>query len=204
MGRDSRANGKCWTVCMDFDDLTDSNDRLDVLLRLKERDPGFKVTLFAIPTRCGDALLHKYDALKDWIQLGIHGWSHARHECLSWTSEETEDRLDMALGVYPHFAPIFKAPNWETADELYTGLRNRGISIADHIRNIKIMPPDMPNYIYNVLLREDHLRRMHGHIQPTMFDKGLEGDYELWSKPPVGSTYVWCTEAVVARKPLAV
>ena len=202
MGREARVNGKCWTVCMDFDDLADGNDRLDVLMRLKERDPGFKVTLFAIPTRCSDDLLHKYAALKDWIQLGIHGWRHARHECLSWTSEETKEKLEMARGIYPGFASIFKAPQWETCDELYAGLKECGFAIADHIRNIPIIPEDMPNYIYNIRLREDRLRRMHGHIQPPIWDKGLEGDYELWSSPPIGSTYVWATEATMVGIPV--
>lgn len=202
MGRESRVNGKCWTVCMDFDDLADGNDRLDVLIRLKERDPGFKVTLFAIPTRCGEDLLKKYHDLRDWIQLGIHGWRHARSECLSWTDEETADKIDLARGIYPGFAPIFKAPNWETTDEVYAGLKQRNMAIADHIRNIAIIPEDMPNYIYNVMLREDRLRRMHGHIQDWN-GTGLEGAYELWSSPPVGSTYVWATEAVAPRRPLA-
>lgn len=204
MGRESRANGNTQTVCMDFDDLTDDNDRLDILLCLKERDPGFKVTLFAIPARCSDKLLASYDQHAEWIQLGIHGWRHARHECLAWTSEETVEKIDMARHIYPAFAQIFKAPNWETCDELYDGLKQRGIAVADHIRNIAIMPENMPHYIYNIKLRDDHLRRIHGHIQPTAYDKGLEGDYELWSKPPVGSTYIWATEAVTARRELAI
>lgn len=203
MGREARVNGKTWTVCQDFDDLADGNDRLDVLLRLKERDPGYKVTLFAIPRRCSDSLLKRYSEYDDWIQLGIHGWEHARHECLAWTSEETVEKVAAARSIYP-FAAIFKAPNWETCDELYTGLRECGVSIADHIRNVHIMPYDMPNYIYNVLLRDDRITRMHGHIQPTAYDQGLEGDYAKWSKPPVGSVYLWATEAVVTRTPLAV
>lgn len=204
MGRESRANGKPLTVCMDFDDLSDGNSHLDVLLRLRERDPGFKVTMFAIPGRCGDQLLGSYDQYKEWIQLGIHGWRHSRHECIAWTSEETVDKIALARSVYRGFAPIFKAPNWETVDELYAGLKECGVAIADHIRNIAIMPENMPSYIYNIRLRNDHLLRMHGHIQPTAWDRGLEGDYELWSSPPVGSTYIWATEAVTARKPLSV
>lgn len=202
MGREARTNGKPQTVVLDFDDLTDTNDRLDVLLRMKERDPGFKVTLFAIPARCSAATLAKYDAHKDWIQLGIHGWRHSRHECLAWTSEETVEKVEMARGVYP-FAPVFKAPCWETCDELYEGLRQSGVAIADHIRNIEILPLGMPSYIYNLRLRADAYTRMHGHIQPTAWDKGLEGDYERWTAPPVGSTYLWVSEAISASSPLA-
>lgn len=199
----NKFNGAPQTIVMDFDDLADGNDRLDVLMRLKERDPGFKVTLFAIPTRCGDDLLRKYDAIKDWVQLGIHGWRHARHECLAWTSEETEEKIELARGIYPHFASVFKAPNWETCDELYMGLKNSGVAVADHVRNIEIVPADMPHYIYNVKLRDDVYRRMHGHIQ-NWFKDGLEEEYEFWSSPPIGSTYLFVTDAVTSRKELAV
>ena len=200
MGRESRikTNGKPQTVVMDFDDLADGNDRLDVLLRLKNRDPGFKVTLFAIPSRMGGDLLRRYDEEKEWIQLGIHGYRHSRHECLSWTSEETEEKVALARSIYPGFAPIFKAPNWEICDEVYLGLLKSGIAVADHLRNIPIMPPNMPHYFYNIKLRGDTYRRMHGHIQ-NGFRDGLEEEYEFWSSPPVGSTYLFVNEAITAR-----
>ena len=47
----SAGNGRC--VVLDFDDLCDDNDDMDTLKRLKDRDGNFKVTLFAIPARCG-------------------------------------------------------------------------------------------------------------------------------------------------------
>lgn len=191
-----KGNGRFKPVVIDFDDLCDGNDRLDVLLRLKERDPGFKVTLFAIPMRCSDELINKYEAQKDWIALGIHGWRHSRHECLAWTSEETEDKVKLAQEIYD-FAPIFKAPNWETCDELYAGLLKSDVAIADHIRNIDILPHDNKSYVYNVSLREDPYVRLHGHIQPY-HGTGLEEGWEKWTSPPIGSPYLFAHE--VAKK----
>jgi hypothetical protein len=196
------------TAILDFDDLMDGNDPLDALTVLKERDPGFKVTLFAIPTRCSEILLEKYKSRADWIQLGIHGWRHSRHECLAWTSEETEEKADLAMKIYPHFAPIFKAPNWETCDEVYAGLKSKGIAIADHIRNIEILPAGMPHYIYNVRLRNDTFKRLHGHIQnwngTGLTEKanghGVNPEYIL----PVGTRYGFCTEAASDRQALAI
>src|SRR3990172_6859157 len=104
---------------LDFDDLCDSNDPYDTLLVLKDRDSGFKVTLFAIPTRCSDAMLQKYATIRDWCALAVHGWRHARHECLGWTKEETEDKLGRAFSIYPGFVKLFKAPNWEIELEVY-------------------------------------------------------------------------------------
>lgn len=197
------------TAILDFDDLCDANDPLDALLRLKERDPGFKVTLFAIPTRCGDQLLGSYDQHRDWIQLGVHGWRHARHECLGWTSEETQDKLERAVAIYPGFARIFKAPNWEIDLETYAGCRSARFAVADHIRNIEIMPQTQPHYIYNIRLRGDRHLRLHGHIQDwagtgltegTTNEIGINARYAL----PIGTGYTFASEAVVEDKQVSV
>ncbi len=188
---------------LDFDDLMDGNDPLDALTVLKDRDAEFKVTLFAIPTRCSDELLVKYEARRDWIELGIHGWRHSRHECLGWTSEETEEKVGLATERYPHFAPVFKAPNWEFCDEVYIGLQRCGIAAADHIRNMEIIPESMPRYVYNVRLRNDSLQRLHGHIQnwngTGLTEKanghGVNPAYLL----PVGTEYGFVSEAVSNR-----
>lgn len=196
------------TAILDFDDLMDDNDPLDTLTVLKERDPGFKVTLFAIPTRCSKGLLEKYAARRDWIQLGIHGWRHSRHECLAWTSEETVEKVSLARETYPGFSDIFKAPNWEMCDEVYEGLKTCGIAVADHIRNIEILPTRMPHYIYNVRLRKDRFNRLHGHIQnwngTGLTEKanghGVNPDYLL----PVGTQYGFVTDAVTDSQDVAV
>jgi hypothetical protein len=184
---------------MDFDDLCDANEDFDTLRRLKDRDAGFKVTLFAIPTRCSDELFARYDKERDWIQLGMHGWRHARHECLGWTSEETEDKLKLARAIYPNFAPVFKAPNWEMCDEVYAGCLKSDVGVADHIRNMLILPEGVMHYIYNVRLRNDHLTRMHGHIQPFA-NTGLAEAYDTWSSPPVGSEYRFVSQCMRADK----
>lgn len=193
---------------LDFDDLCDANDPYDTLVRLHDRDPNFKVTLFAIPTRCSTALLDKYSAIKDWCALGVHGWRHSRHETLAWTSEETQDKLAKSRELYPHFAPIFKAPNWEIDREGYAGCREAGFAVADHIRNIEILPAHTPHYIYNMRIRNDRFLKLHGHIQPwagtglteNPNDDGINPLYVL----PVGTEYAFCTEAVEADKRVAV
>lgn len=193
---------------LDFDDLCDTNDPYDALLKLKERDPGFKVTLFAIPLRCSKALLEKYAFIADWCQLAVHGWRHARHECLGWTSEETQDKLKRAQAIYPGFVRLFKAPNWEIDTETYAGCKAAGFAVADHIRNIEILPHGQPHYIYNLRLRDDSFTRLHGHIQPwggtglteNADESGINPAYLL----PVGTEYAFCQEAVAADKALAI
>lgn len=194
-------------VVLDFDDLCDTNDPYDALVKLHERDAGFKVTLFAIPTRCSPALLAKYAAISDWCQLAVHGWRHARHECLGWTSEETHDKLERALAIYPGFVRLFKAPNWEIDNETYAGCKAAGFAVADHIRNIEILPRQ-PHYIYNIRLRDDIYTRLHGHIQPwagtglteNADDFGINPVYLL----EVGTQYAFCSYAVTTDKEVAV
>lgn len=195
-------NGSVPKVVIDFDDLATGNDRLDILLKLKERDPGFKVTLFAIPARCDDVLLKRYDTEKGWIQLGVHGFRHSRHEALGWMQDEAEDKLERAMRIYP-FAPIFKAPNWTMTDEVYAACIRKGFGIADHLENTgidrdtgdSIIPIGTPVYIYNLHLRHDSYIRLHGHIQ-NWNHTGLEDNYEQWSGPEVGSDYLFVTEAL--------
>lgn len=194
---------------LDFDDLCDQNDAYDPLMRLRERDAGFKVTLFAIPTRCGDALLKRYESIANWCHLAVHGWRHARHECLSWTSEETQDKLQRALSIYPGFVRMFKAPNWNIDTETYAGCKAAGFAVADHIRNIEILPQKQPHYIYNIRLRHDKFNRLHGHIQPWVGTgltegatngTGINPKYVL----PVGTAYAFAEEAVTTDKEVAV
>lgn len=193
---------------LDFDDLCDTNDPYDALVKLHERDSGFKVTLFAIPTRCSPELLAKYAKISDWCQLAVHGWRHARHECLAWTSEETHDKLQKALAIHPGFARVFKAPNWEICDEVYAGCKQAGFAVADHIRNIEILPANMEHYIYNIRLRSDKYFRLHGHIQPWA-GTGLTENCDDYGINPVylleaGTQYAFCSDAVTTDKGVAI
>jgi hypothetical protein len=197
------------SVILDFDDLADGNDPYETLQLLKTRDAGFKVTLFAIPTRCSNSLLARYEKIADWCQLGIHGWRHARHECLAWTSEETQDKLLKAKSIYSGFVPLFKAPNWEICDEVYAGCDTMDVAVADHIRNIEIMPAGIAHYIYNIRLRNDTFTRMHGHIQPwagTGLTEGVENGNAVNPKYllPIGTPYAFVAEAVTQDKGVAV
>ena len=192
-------NGKA--TVLDFDDLCDGNDPMDDLLRLKKVNPDFRVTLFCIPARTSKAMFRKYDKMRTWVSLGVHGWRHARHECLSWTSEETEAKLAEALKLYPGFARVFRAPNWEFCDEVYKGCRNAGFAVADHIRNNPIMPSDMPHYTYNVRLRNDVYERKHGHIQ-NWNGTGLREAFDAYAA--LKGPFLFVSEAVQDTKELAV
>lgn len=195
----SKDNGR--VTVLDFDDLCDENDPLDTLCALRDKQPDVKVTLFAIPTRCSDKLLARYHNNSAWISLGVHGWRHARHECLAWTSEETVDKIFKARAIYHDFARVFKAPNWEMCDEVYAGCKQAGFAVADHVRNIELLPDDLPHYIYNLNLRNDAYRREHGHIQ-NWNGTGLREAFAKYAalKPP----FAFVHEVATAQKELAI
>ena len=115
---------------VDFDDLCDEFDPWEELLALREKYPRFKCTLFAIPSRCSDELLARYRAL-DWVELGVHGYHHSSRECSVWGYEETLSKLEELEGL--GWDKLFKAPGWQTNDELYKALSNRDWAVADHM-----------------------------------------------------------------------
>jgi hypothetical protein len=153
---------------MDFDDLCDAvKDRLDDLARLKEQVPQLKVTLFAIPMRCSETLIHRALELgTDWLALAPHGWRHTRGECLAWTDDEAREKITMAreMGLD---APIFKPPAWLADAMVYDALAELDLAIASHRQQL-IRHPTVRQYVYN----DRQLRRkvvpIHGHLTPVM------------------------------------
>jgi len=87
----------------DLDDECDELSALPQLLKLKEKLPKLKVTLFAIPSKISQEHINKLKQY-DWIELGVHGWFHdTEHgratECNYWTDqlEELCKKYDIEL-----------------------------------------------------------------------------------------------------------
>ena len=84
-------------VVLDLDDFSvnPANNCLNQLLWLKDQYPKLKVTLFAIPFHLnydnGNFLRMVKKAFTDWIEFGIHGWTHGEGECLKWNEKEAKE-----------------------------------------------------------------------------------------------------------------
>lgn len=140
-------------VWLDFDDFSESNNRLDWLWMLKKEFPNFKVNLFTIPDDCSVSFLDYIQSL-EWIQLCVHGKNHVNNEeiDLNWLHTFKID-----------FAPVYRAPYWQLSDAMYERLKKLGYKIMLHpddprdgIKfnwNIKNSPPSL-DILYG-----------HGHIQ---------------------------------------
>jgi len=102
-------------ILYDVDDLTNEAQIKQYLVPLREANPKFRITAFAIPNHLGP--VHNLAAKYPWITFAIHGFEHEFAECLAWTPEVAEGLIGAALKM--GYAPIFRPPNWQVdADTL--------------------------------------------------------------------------------------
>jgi hypothetical protein len=158
-------------LILDFDDFHETNNRLDLLLKLNNHIPNIKVNLFTILGKCS---LKFIDEMKeyDWIDMIPHGWEHKNnYECFEWSKDQTIIYLDM-LKSYG-LTKGFKAPGWQISNGVYEALLERDYWVADQSYNNERRPEKLKSY----LLDEDY--KVHGHIQNTC-GNGLEEKFEYY------------------------
>ena len=161
-------------MIVDFDDFSAEDNRLDLLLRLREANPKFKCTLFAIPAKGTDAF---WDEVPEWCELAMHGWEHPHpHEAEVWSYERMEQVI---LSKPARFVRGFKSPGWQSSPGVYDALMDHGWWIADHWLNEGRRPEALAAH---VISREagighdpDH---WHGHI-PNVCGNGIEETFPI-------------------------
>lgn len=180
---------------LDLDDLADEWDPYEMLQTLKESDPAFKITLFAIPRRCSKAFIKKYKQHSDWIELAMHGWWHTTGETLSWTPEEAKAKMEMAeeLGID---ARGFKAPKWILSDVARQAAVDLGWYISDH-KSARFRPTleGERRYITDLRLRSkiDQELRLHGHTR-NVSGNGIEEVFNMFVIPRGKCEYKFISE----------
>lgn len=178
-------------IC-DFDDFSISENRLDLLLQLKDANPKFKCTLFAIPGQGSDAF---WDEVPLWCELAVHGWMHpSSTECAKWTYERTEQ---MIAEKPLRFVRGFKAPGWQVSDQTYMALRDYGWWIADHWENNPRRPDSLASHVVTpeaaVGRSDDH---WHGHI-PDVCGNGIAQTFDaLREKVTAAESFEFVSEVV--------
>lgn len=131
-------------------DMCQSHDCRDQLNRLKELNPAFKATLFAIPSEMTLELFRWAALNNDWIELAVHGFDHSsNYECEKWSY----DQMSAAMSVVANFGAftkIFRAPGWQISDDCIKWLQEKGWILADQGYNDDRRPAFMDAYInYN-------------------------------------------------------
>lgn len=160
-------------MIFDSDDLYEGHDRMDLLEQLHDANPLFRMTAFAIPSRCPRAYL---DALPEWIEPVPHGWLHGDPgadggECKSWSYEQMASIVEhIEDNASERWAHGFKAPGWIISDECFEALEDFGWFVADQPYNDERRPEGLRVH------RLGDGDNLHTHVQ----DWGSNGLNESW------------------------
>ncbi len=175
-------------ACLDLHDFSIVNSRLDLLLRLKDWFPGFKVSLFIVPIdekRDWGSYLVRKDLLAEvkknleWIQLIPHGLTHDGQEMRNC------DYGTMKLRIMPAieeafardglpFVRGFCAPHWKWSNGVVMALDEAGWwGAVDPKQPLMQKTKRVYRYSHSIdgPLSGDVLK-MHGHIYGTANDLG--------------------------------
>lgn len=177
-------------VALDLHDFSVVNNRLGLLLKLKEVFPDFKVSLFIVThddiMDWGPSLLYKeyLGVIKknlDWLQIIPHSYKHNGREAKSFDTYEFGEMLLPAIerdlkDLELPYVNGYCAPHWEW---------NRSVvSVLDEMNwwgavdRDKKMLYTKKYYKYNYLLNEpfyeskDEVLKLHGHVYGTKNDLG--------------------------------
>lgn len=131
----------------EISDKCQSHDCRDQLLRLKELNPDFKATLFAIPAEMTMELQQWCAHNSSWIELAVHGFLHSsNYECEKWTYEQMDNAMSLVaqMGV---FTKAFRAPGWQISDECLRWLGEHDWLICDQGYNDGRRPVQARSYV---------------------------------------------------------
>lgn len=202
-------------IAIEFDDFSPINSRFDLLEKLKEHYPEFKVTMFTVPweIRYGRNLEEsapitssKYkpwvDAVKeyeDWIEIAPHGLTHAPMEFAELSANEATKRLIIGTKMFENkgikYTNLFKAPQWEISKEAKEAIEGMGFIVLEDGYYDWNLAEDLPEEIKN----SDKIVIAHGHVQ-NVCDNGLEEVFHRLMKLPVDTEFYFLSEALKEKQ----
>ena len=191
------------TFVMDFDDFT-IHKNIDLLMKIKEHYPNFRITAFTIPYAQGLSVDERFEEkykewaelikTYDWIEIGIHGLAHSFGECDIADLDEvkkfmkvTETLLER-IGI--KYSKIFKAPYWIMSETFYDYLKSEGWTVA--VNRDKIPEySDGKDYVYNWSFDEPvpsgTIVKGHGHFVGT--NNGIDVCFANLMKMPTDAEF---------------
>lgn len=194
-------------ISYDNDDFSPLNHRFDILEKLKERYPDFKVTMFTIPweirfspdTKGTPITEERYKpwvekvkkAQKEgWLDIAIHGLTHAPREFEKLGYDEAKKRVMVAQKMFANVGiktnGMFKAPFWLLSKEGKKSIEDLGLKVMENGYYNWNLKDDMPD--------EEKLIA-HGHVHNTC-DNGMEESYFRLIKTPQEAEWVHLKELV--------
>lgn len=200
-------------VALEYDDFGPINSSFGILESFKEHYPDFKVTMFTVPwdIRFGDnygkgapITLEKYkpwvNAVNDcdWIEIALHGLSHAPMEFSELSYEAAIKRLVVGMKMFENvgiknFVKIFKAPQWALSPEAKKAAEDMGfVVVEDHYYNWNLAndKPDKDS-------KEPYI--MHGHVQDVC-DNGMAETQGVVLSLPIDTEFLFLSDVLNAKK----
>lgn len=179
-------------MVVDFDDYCEGQSELELLHQLREINPKFRCTLFAIPGRGTDEF---WSQTPEWCELAVHGWMHPTPwEARDWSYERTVEVMDSKP---ERFVEGFKAPGWQVSPETYLALRDRDWWLADHYENAERIPDGLRRHVISIPAGNgadpDH---WHGHIQNVCGNGLRETFHTLVERVREAKTFELISEVV--------
>ena len=166
-------------ICtLDFDDLGETNHRLDWLWQLYKAFPHFKVNLFAIPNENVNIKWLEYIWSIDWVQLCVHGFYHENNEDVP--------EIELKTMTAQRYAKVYRAPYWQLSDIMYERLTKLGYKIMLHPDDSRVGI----KYNWNTKDSPPFLKTLygHGHVQNTQ-GNGIVESFENILKLPVNTEF---------------
>lgn len=203
------------TVIFDLDDFSVLNNRLDLLLNIKEHYPNFKASLFTIPfdprfemsmqKMYRDKFLKDIQANLDWLEIIPHGLTHMEKEMENCDYYTFKDSVIPAIDEQFKkdglpYVKGFKAPYWLWNKNVVRALNEAGWFGATD-RNQPDMLATKRNYVYTHSLEEpfwkstDEEIRLHGHIDGVS-KNDLELNFLHMFKLPADTQWKFVSEVV--------
>lgn len=166
------------TISLEMDDFQPRNHRFDILDKLRERYPDFKITMYTIPwdiryeTEKGGLPIDREEfkswvnvvrhAVEDgWMEIAIHGLTHAPREFENMTARLAGAKIMFAEEMFKKakipFVKIFKAPQWLLSDEAKNQIIGMGYKVVEDGYYNWNVRDEFPVELDNII--------GHGHIQ---------------------------------------
>jgi len=200
---------KILKICLDLHDFSVVNNRLDLLLKLKEHFSGFKISLFTVPIDieadwgpfCNRGeMLKEIKKNLDWIQIIPHGLYHNKdlefcdyntfkHEIIpAVTAALEKDGLPFERG--------FCAPHWRWSEDIVKFLNEEGWwGAVDRNQPNMLTPRKFFRFSHGLHENFDtqaEVLKLHGHVYGLKNDLGKCMDKLL--KLPKSSEWHFITD----------
>lgn len=179
-------------VVCDFDDFCESDNRLDLLHTLREANPAFRCTLFAIPALGSNEF---WNAVPEWCELAVHGWEHPHpREAEHWSRDQA---MDVLMCAPQRFVDGFKAPGWQISTGTYQAIADAQWWVADHWENDERRPSGIRAHVISPAAGSGaDPEHWHGHI-PDVCGNGIAETFpELLDRVVAAESFEWVSECV--------